>query len=48
MQDYALAHGARAIVAEIRRYSIHMIFWPALSPDLNLIETIWDWIKDSI
>jgi transposase len=48
MQDNAAAHGGRATRAEIKRRGLHMIFWPALSPDLNPIETVWDWIKDSI
>lgn len=48
MQDNAAAHGARATRAEIQRRGLHMIFWPALSPDLNPIETVWDWMKDSI
>lgn len=42
MQDNAAAHGARATRAEIKRRGLHMIFWPALSPDLNPIETMWD------
>lgn len=35
----------KSVFQEIR---ITFIFWPANSPDLNLIETIWDMIKDYI
>jgi len=27
---------------------IYTIYWPPYSPDLNPIETIWNWIKDYI
>jgi hypothetical protein len=25
-----------------------MVFWPPFSPDLNPIETCWDWMKDYV
>jgi transposase len=31
---------------ELRNNDILPIFWPPYSPDLNLIEKIWDLIKD--
>ncbi|OCK73190.1 hypothetical protein K432DRAFT_449511, partial [Lepidopterella palustris CBS 459.81] len=27
---------------------IETIFWPPYSPDLNPMETVWNWIKDYI
>jgi hypothetical protein len=32
----------------MREKGLIPIFWPALLPDLNLIETLWDRIKDII
>lgn len=48
MQDNAKAHGARATLQTIQEKGIELMYWPALSPDLNPIESCWDWIKDWI
>ena len=46
IQDGAPDHRGRATQAEIRRRKMSMIFWPPYSPDLNLIKSIWDKMKD--
>ncbi len=48
MQDNASGHAIKAIIETLTRMCIRPIFWPAKSPDLNLIETLWDKMKDQI
>jgi transposase len=48
MQDRAPGHSARYTIDELWQRGISPIFWPPFSPDLNPIETVWDWIKDYI
>ena len=50
MQDGAPGHSAASTRQELQDRGIRTIFWPAYSPDLNPIETVWnemkDWIQD--
>ncbi|OAL38310.1 hypothetical protein AYO20_02369 [Fonsecaea nubica] len=46
MQDNAPAHAARLTIDELQERGINCIFWPAFSPDLNPIETVWNEMKD--
>ena len=48
MQDNAPGHGAKKTIAELQERGVQMVEWPAYSPDLNPIETVWDWMKDWI
>jgi transposase len=48
MQDNAGGHVAKDILAYIRSLGLVLIFWPALSLDLNPIKTLWNRIKDII
>jgi hypothetical protein len=42
MQDGASGHSAKETQVDLNEHGIYPIFWPAFSPDLNLIETVWD------
>ncbi len=48
MQDGAPGHRAKATTLELEKKGVRKIFWPPYSPDLNPIETVWDWMKDYI
>ena len=46
MQDGAPGHSAAGTIQELRERGLRVIKWPAYSPDLNPIETVWDVMKD--
>ena len=48
MQDNAPGHSAKLTIEEFQRRGIRLVPWPAFSPDLNLIETVWNEMKDWI
>ena len=48
MQDNALGHATKLTIQEFNERSIFPIFWPAFSPNLNPIETLWNRMKDWI
>ena len=48
MQDNAPSHRSKETTENLRRRHIPTIKHPAYSPDLNLIEHVWNWMKNWI
>ena len=48
MQDNAPSHTSSETAAEFKARGIKLVPWPPYSPDLNPIESVWNWMKDYI
>lgn len=46
VQDNAPAHAAQSTRIDLEERQIIAIDWPPFSPDLNLIENVWNCMKD--
>lgn len=47
-QDNAPCHTAKLTAKFFRERKVEYLTWPANSPDLNLIETVWGWMKPMV
>jgi len=47
-QDNARPHAALVNRGWFKRHNIELLGWPAYSPDLNVIETLWAWLGRAV
>jgi hypothetical protein len=48
MQDGAPGHAAGETKDQLQARGVTVLSWPPFSPDLNPIESCWNWMKDYI
>ena len=48
MDDNARSHAAVLVHDHLEEEGIHRMVWPARSPDLSLIEHVWDALRRAI
>ena len=46
--DNAPWHYGSEVKRIAKLYKVHLHYLPAYSPDLNPIESLWDWVKDEV
>ncbi len=47
-QDNARPHSARLTQAVLEQNNVDVLPWPSLSPDINPIEHVWDYLKKKL
>jgi transposase len=48
IQDNVLIHKVKKILDWLESHDVETTEWPPFSPDLNLVEHVWSWMKQRI